>query len=94
MQAQGGILMEYMTRRVILAAILGALVGVVLGYSPSVQPANAPRAELLTQQVAQPNVAYGAIHPSVGPIQLLTALAAGLVIAIPVFLISKQRSQD
>jgi len=85
--------MEEMARRIVLAAFLGILVGVAVGYSPSVQPTNAPRAQLLMQQAGQPIVAASTIRPSLEPVQLLMALLAGLVIATPVFLISKHKNR-
>jgi hypothetical protein len=85
--------MEQMTRRIILAAVLGALIGAAVGYSPWIQPTNPPRA-LLFQQAAQPNAAFSTVHPFAVPIQLLMALVAGLLVATPVFLISKRRNQN
>jgi len=85
--------MEQMARRILLAAFLGILVGVAVGYWPWVQSTNAPRAQLLMQQPGQPMVAPSTIFPSLEPVQLLIALLAGLVIAIPVFLISKHKSR-
>lgn len=85
--------MEQMTRRIVLAAFLGILLGLAVGYSPSVQPGTAPRAQLMMQHETQPNVAAPQIQPAPGPILLLVALIAGLAIAAPVFLIAKIRTR-
>jgi hypothetical protein len=83
--------MEQMTRRIVLAAFLGILVGLAVGYSPSIQPA-APRAQLMMPHVNQPNIAAPQAKPAPGPIPLLIALLAGLAIGVPVFLIAKART--
>jgi hypothetical protein len=85
--------MEQMTRRTILAMFLGLLVGLAVGYSPSVQPSSAPRAQLLMQQANQPNIAAPHIQSAPSPTLLLVAVVAGLVIAAPVFLITKIRTR-
>lgn len=85
--------MEQMARRIVLAALLGALVGVAVGYSPLVQPTSAPRPQLLMQQTGQPNIAFSPLHPSLGPTSLLLALVAGFVVAAPLFLVSKRRNE-
>lgn len=83
--------MEQM-RKVILAAFLGIVIGAVIGYSPLAQPASAPRA-LLIGQAAQTNVAPPTPQPTAAsPEPLLIAILAGLVIALPVFLLARRRS--
>jgi len=81
--------MEEMTRRIILAAFLGILVGVAVGYSPMAQPTSAPRAQNM-MQAEQPTVAPPT-HPAYGLPPLLTSVLAGLVIALPVFLMARRR---
>ena len=84
--------MERMTRSILLAALLGAIVGVALGSTPYIQPATAPEPQtLLMRQSAQPNVAFGTTHPPIGPVQLLIALLAALAVATPMFLMAKRR---
>ncbi len=84
--------MEQM-RKVILAAFLGIVIGAVIGYSPLAQPASAPRA-LLIGQAAQTNVVPPTPQPATAadPEPLLIAMLAGLVIALPVFLLARRRS--
>lgn len=84
--------MEQMTRRIVLAAFLGILLGLAVGYSPSVQSGAAPRAPLMMARANQPNIAAPQAKPAPGPIPLLIALLAGLAIAVPVFLIAKART--
>jgi hypothetical protein len=85
--------MEQMSRRIILAAVLGILVGVAIGYSPWIQAPAAPRAQLLMQQSEQTNVAASTFRPDFEPAPLLIALLAGLVIAVPVFLLARRRAR-
>jgi hypothetical protein len=84
--------MEQMKRRIWLAALLGILIGVALGYTPRVSPTAAPRTELLMQQTGQPNVAQVTPQPTSDSVSILIALAAGLLIAIPAFAFAKRRS--
>jgi hypothetical protein len=84
--------MEQMTRRILLATFLGILVGLAVGYSPSIQPGAPPRAQLMMSHANQPNIAARQAKPAPGPIPLLIALLAGLAIAVPVFLIAKART--
>jgi hypothetical protein len=85
--------MEPMTRRAMLAAALGILLGLTVGYSPSVQPGAAPRAQLMMLPANQPKIAAAEIQPAPTPLLLLVALIAGLAIATPVFLIAKTRTK-
>ena len=83
--------MERMTRSILLAAFLGAILGVAVGYTPYIQP-TAPEPQMqLMRQAAQPNVAFGTTHPPIGPTQLLIALLVALVVATPMFLVAKRR---
>ena len=84
--------MEQMKKRIWLAALLGILIGITLGYAPHLSPVAAPRTELLMQQTGQPNVAQAAQQPTDGSLPILIALVAGLVIAIPAFAFAKRRS--
>jgi hypothetical protein len=95
MLAQVDAFMELMKRRIILAAFLGVLVGFVVGYSPWIQPPNAPRAQLLMQQAGQTNVVPPTFqpNPSLGPAPLLIAILAGLAIASPVFLLARRKAR-
>jgi hypothetical protein len=84
--------MERMTRSILLAAFLGAILGVAVGYTPYIQPATAPEPQMpLMRQAAQPNVAFGTTHPPIEPTQLLIALLAALAVATPMFLVAKRR---
>ena len=85
--------MEQLMRRILLAAFLGVLVGVAVGYTPWVQPANAPRA-LIMQRTPELNTPFSPVQPSEAPTQLLLALLAGLIIAVPLFLVLKRRNQS
>ena len=91
--------MEHMSRKLLLAAFLGILVGVAIGYSPLAQPMSAPRAQLLMGQAGQTNVVSPSFQPvsasgasASGPEALFIAILAGLAVALPVFLIAR-RSQ-
>ena len=84
--------MEQMKRRIWLAALLGILIGVTLGYAPHVSQIAAPRTELLMQQAGQPNVAQAIPQPTSDALSIVIALAAGLVIAVPAFAFAKRRS--
>ena len=84
--------MEQMKKRIWLAALLGILFGITLGYAPHLSPVAAPRTELLMQQTGQPNVAQAAQQPTDSSLPILIALVAGLVIAIPAFAFAKRRS--
>jgi hypothetical protein len=83
--------MEQMKRRIALAAFLGLLLGLAVGYSPTVQPTAAPRSQLAMQPF-QSNVAQATLQPGHGPNPLLIALLAGLLLAIPVFLLARRRA--
>ena len=89
--AKGGIWMEDMTRRIVLAALLGILVGAAVGYSPRIQPNSAPRAQLFMQQAGQPNAATFSTHATFGLMPIIVALLVGLAAAAPVFLIARRR---
>jgi hypothetical protein len=83
-----------MTRSILLAALLGVVLGVALGYSPNVQPASAPRTQMLFMQQAgtfQPNAGPAAAHPSDVPTQLLLAFLVAVLIATPLFLLAKRK---
>jgi hypothetical protein len=83
-----------MKTKIVLAASLGILVGVVVGYSPFTPPSSAPTAQLLMQQASQTNVIPATYRPAhvVSPVPLLTAILAGLVIALPVFLMARRKA--
>jgi len=89
--ARGGIGMEDMTRKIVLAALLGILVGAAVGYSPQIQPNNAPRAQLFMQQEGRPNAATFSLHATFGLMPIIVALLVGLGAAAPVFLIARRR---
>jgi len=83
--------MEDMTRKIVWAALLGVLVGAAVGYSPRIQPNSAPKAQLLMQQVGQPNAATFSPHATFGLMPVIVALLVGLGAAAPVFLIARRR---
>ena len=85
--------MEQMKKRIWLAALLGILIGVALGYTPHVSPVASARTQLLIQQTGQPNVAQASPQLTSGALTVLIALAAGLVIAIPAFAFAKRQSR-
>jgi capsular polysaccharide biosynthesis protein len=85
--------MEQMKKRVWLAASLGILLGLALAYAPPVSTVTAPKTALFMQQAAQPNVAAPSPQPPNELLAVLIALAAGLVVAIPTFVLAKRRSQ-
>ena len=86
--------MEEMSRRIMLAAILGVLVGVAIGYSPSAQRPTSPTAQLLMQQAGQTTVVPSAFRPTPSPglTPFMIAILAGVVIAVPVFLVARRRA--
>lgn len=84
--------MEQMTRKLMLAVLLGVFVGVALGYSPMAQPSYAPKPQLLMQQTAQPNAATFNSHASPPLIPIIVAVLVGLAAAAPVFLIARRRA--
>ena len=84
--------MEQMKKRFWLAALLGILFGITLGYAPHLSSVAAPRTELLMQQTGQPNVAQPTSQTANDSLPILIALAAGLVIAIPAFAFAKRRN--
>jgi hypothetical protein len=81
-----------MTKRLTLAVFLGILVGVTLGYSSIGQQTTAARPALLMQQVGRPNIQPSITHLSNGLSALIIALGAGLLMAVPAFLLAKRRS--
>lgn len=85
--------MEQMKKRIWLAALLGILIGITLGYAPHLSPVAAPRTELLMQQTG-PNVAQPNLQPTNDALPILIALAVGLVIAIPAFAFAKRKHVD
>ena len=94
MPAQGSLYMAGMKSRIVLAVFLGILVGVAVGYSPLTRTPSAPTAQLLMQQAGQTNMLPTTYRPAppFGPAPLLTAILAGLAIALPVFLVAKRKA--
>ena len=84
--------MEQMKKRIWLAALLGILVGLTLGYAPHLSPVAASRTELLMQQAGQPNVAQATPQPTNDSLPILIALVAGVVIAIAAFAFAKRQT--
>jgi len=82
-----------MKSRIALAVFLGVLVGVAVGYSPLTRAPSAPTAQLLMQQAGQTNMLPTTYRPAspFDPASLLAAILAGLVIALPVFLVAKRK---
>ena len=82
-----------MKSRIALAVFLGVLVGVAVGYSPLTRTPSAPTAQLLMQQAGQTNMLPTTYRPAplFDPASLLAAILAGLVIALPVFLVAKRK---
>ena len=89
--ARGGIGMEDMTRKIVLAALLGVLVGAAVGYCPRIPPNSAPRAQLFMQPTGQSNAATFSPHATFGLTPVIVALLVGLGAAAPVFLIARRR---
>ena len=86
--------MDKMKSRVMLAVVLGILLGVGLAYSPSLQSnATTARPQLLMQPTTQGN--FGAAstkaHASPSVDQTLIPLLVGLLFAVPVFLLARKR---
>jgi len=95
MPAQGSFYMVGMKSGIVLAVFLGVLVGVAVGYSPLTRTPSAPTAQLLMQQAGQTNMlptTYRPAPPFGPPAPLLTAILAGLAIALPVFLVAKRKA--
>jgi hypothetical protein len=81
-----------MIRKIWFAVILGVLLGAGVAYRPNSQPSNIPRAQLLMQ--SQPSTyARSNSAPTYNLIPILIALAAGLLVATPVFLVARKSSK-
>ena len=85
--------MEQMTKRLFVAAFLGLVIGLLIGYTPPLQSMSSARPELLMQQAEQPNFMPSTFHPSAGPAPILVAILAGFVIGLPVFLLARRRTE-
>jgi len=85
--------MEQMTRRIVLAAILGIMLGVAVGYTPQPERSSAPTAMMYMQQSGQPSVAPTSTSTSPPAEPLLMALAVALALAVIVFLVAKRKSE-
>jgi len=83
-----------MIRKIWLAAILGLLLGVGLGYTPQISPPRAPRAQLILQRPQQPTLGEARPQAAYDFTALLIALALGLALATPVFVVAKSRSKQ
>ena len=82
-----------MKSRIILAVVLGMLLGIGLAYSPSPQSnATTARPQLLMQPIAQGNVGAASIvtHTSPSVDQTLIPIVVGLLFAVPVFLLARR----
>lgn len=80
--------MEQMTQRLMLAAVLGVLLGVGLGFSPIIQPNQAPKPQLFTQQT---NPSAARFRTQAAPVLLpvTVGVLVGLATAACAFLISR-----
>ena len=81
-----------MTKRLLLAAILGVLVGIGLARTPLVPSAYPPQSRLLIQPAARPNVVVSAYSPTLGLEPLAAALVCALLVAIPVFVLARRKA--
>jgi len=84
--------LEQMKKRIWLAVLLGIIIGVTLGYTPYVSPTAAPRTQFLMQQAGEPNIAQASPQHQSDTLSIFIALAAGLLIAIPAFVVAKRRN--
>ena len=85
--------MDEMKSRIMLAAVLGILLGVGLAYTTSLQ-SNAPtaRPEMLMQPATQGNYGAGSTntHTPPGLEQTLIPILVGLLFAVPVFMLVRR----
>jgi hypothetical protein len=89
--------MDKMKSGIMLAVVLGILLGIGLAYSPSLQSnATTARPQLLMQPVAQGNIgaASSNTHASPSTDQTLIPIVVGLLIAIPVFLLARRLTRE
>jgi ABC-type antimicrobial peptide transport system permease subunit len=86
--------MNQMRTGILLAVVLGILLGSGLAYTSSTQT-NAPtaRPELLYQPTAQGGTSLASTPSSPNIAQTIIPLLIGLLFAVPVFLVAKRRAK-
>jgi hypothetical protein len=86
--------MDQMKSRLMLAVVLGILLGLGLAYSPPTQPTTTTaRPQMVMQPIAQGNVGAASTNTALGVTQILIPLLVGLLFAAPVFLLARRRSK-
>jgi ABC-type antimicrobial peptide transport system permease subunit len=86
--------MTQMRTGILLAVVLGILLGSGLAYTSSMQ-ANTPtaRPELVFQPTAQGGTSIASTPPSPNIAQTIIPVLIGLLFAVPVFLVAKRRTK-
>ena len=80
-----------MKSRLMLAVVLGILLGVGLAYSPPIQSAaTAAKPQLVMQPIAQANAGAASTNTSLDATHTLIPLLVGLLFAVPVFMLARR----